>query len=77
MDTASDGAFQPKEELLTILTSLGFSRNASIKVTNNKLNKRHISYVIYFQRQFDAFKLLIGFQSSDTCGKIHYYVRTN
>lgn len=31
MDKASDGAFQPKEELLTILTSLGFSRNASIK----------------------------------------------
>ncbi|XP_048729599.1 probable peptidyl-tRNA hydrolase 2 [Ostrea edulis] len=31
MDTASDGAFQPKEDLLNILLSLGFSQNASIK----------------------------------------------
>lgn len=77
MDTASDGAFQPKEELLTILTSLGFSRNASIKVTNNKLNKRHISYVIYFRDNLMHLNSFIGFQSSDTCGKIHYYVRNN
>ncbi|XP_078332244.1 putative peptidyl-tRNA hydrolase 2 [Crassostrea virginica] len=31
MDPGSDGAFQPKEDLLNILISLGFSRNASIK----------------------------------------------
>lgn len=55
MDTASDGAFQPKEELLTILTSLGFSRNASIKVTIRKQIKQGTHIYHIFRNKFYAF----------------------
>ncbi|XP_062583383.1 probable peptidyl-tRNA hydrolase 2 [Saccostrea cucullata] len=68
MDSGSDGAFQPNEDIVNILTSLGFSRNASIKAlyyTGNSNADLAAAWVIENQHRSDIDSPLNEDESDD------------